>query len=176
MKKPSVSQLIGLLDKPALLNWANKQGLLGVDINVSRKKAMAEGSSLHRQIEQFYKGTGSFEDDSHRDRFIEFRRDNEILDMEFNIETPYFVGRVDCLLMRDGYKVIADFKKGTSNVVYFEQKLQLVAYGMATGIENFALINVPDFIYRPVILKDINKYEDILKSLSNIWSLKEELK
>jgi len=47
MKKPSVTELLRILDKPALLNWANKQGLLGIDISVKRKEWLSriiEGS------------------------------------------------------------------------------------------------------------------------------------
>lgn len=44
MKKPSVTMLIDLLAKPALIDWANKQGLLGVDIKDLRKKAKSSGT------------------------------------------------------------------------------------------------------------------------------------
>lgn len=176
MKKPSVTQLIGLLDKPGLLNWANKQGLLGIDIAKTRKKSMADGVNLHKQIEMFCKGTGDFENDYDRKRFIAFSNENDIIDMEFPIETDYFFGRADCKLKRDGIVFIADFKKGVSQTAYLEQKLQLAAYGMATGISNFALVNVPDFAFRPVVLDDVSKYQTILMHLSKIWTLKQQLK
>ena len=51
--KPSVTELIGMLDKPGLLNWANKIGLDGIKLEDYRKKSMINGTSLHKQIEDY---------------------------------------------------------------------------------------------------------------------------
>ena len=51
MKKPSVTQLLDLIAKPALISWANKQGLMGIDTSEKRKKILLNGTSLHSQIE-----------------------------------------------------------------------------------------------------------------------------
>ena len=53
MKKPHVTQLLDLLNKPALLNWANKIGLQGINIDEFRKNALRKGSARHREIENF---------------------------------------------------------------------------------------------------------------------------
>jgi len=50
IKKPSVSKLVKILDKPALVGWANKIGLEGVNLKAYRTKAMADGSNIHAQI------------------------------------------------------------------------------------------------------------------------------
>jgi hypothetical protein len=51
MNKPTVSQLLQLLDKPALLGWANKIGLEGISLDEYRKKSTKGGTDLHKEIE-----------------------------------------------------------------------------------------------------------------------------
>jgi len=53
IKKPSVSQLLSLLDKPALLGWANKIGLEGKTLLDVRRQNMSAGTNLHKQVERW---------------------------------------------------------------------------------------------------------------------------
>mgnify|MGYP003426705574 CR=1 FL=1 len=169
--KPSVTDLLKLLDKPALLNWANKIGLEGININDYRKKSMAGGSSIHYQIEMYIKHKRPFDSQETMDRFNSFFDGKTIIEIEKPIETEYFKGRMDVSILVDGKKYICDFKSNQKGV-YLENKLQLTAYRMAENCDIVGIISVPDFTFIPVNITDFEPYEKILKSLSEIYKYK----
>lgn len=174
MKKPSVTQLLDLLAKPALIGWANKQGLAGIDIEVTRKKSLQDGTSIHNQIENYCKGEGDFIEERDRNRFNQFMQDKKILFIEKQIETEWFIGRFDAMLEVEGKPLIVDYKSGFTGKVYLENKLQLIAYTMAEPAD-MAIVGVPQFYISPVIIKNREPYETLLKSLSNIYYAKKEI-
>jgi len=175
MKKPSVTQLLDLLAKPALIGWANKLGLQGIDIKEKRKASLAKGSSLHDQIERFCLGTGDFEDANNRDRFVEMMLGKNVFLVEQEIETEWFCGRYDAMLCDEsGECWVVDYKSGFKGKVYLENKLQLVAYTMACPA-HMALISIPQFQFVPVCIPDRKPYEQMLMRLSEIYYLKKEI-
>ena len=90
--KPSVSKLIDLLNKPALIKWANKQGLKGIDVGIYKESARQRGSSRHKAIEDFAAGV-LCEDEDMNLRMTNFFSDKKIIDTEVSFETDYFTGR-----------------------------------------------------------------------------------
>ncbi len=169
MKKPSVTKLIGMLDKPALMYWANKQGLAGIDIKKERARTKSEGNSLHKQIE-----TRQFDDPRHAHYCDNFMRDKEVVRSEGKIETEWFVGRYDCRMKWRSAEFIFDWK--SSGKLYFESKLQLAAYGMAEPANGYGIVSVPDFHFIDAkIDRDIGRYWDILIALSKIYALRWEI-
>lgn len=174
MKKPSVSQLLSLLDKPALLYWANKQGLQGIDITKERKNWLRAGTSIHSQIEKFIKDKIPFLNELDQESFLKFIEDKEIIDFEKNIETEWFQGRYDLKVKWNDKIYLMDFKNNAKDV-YFENKLQLIAYSMAEECDCFAIVNVPSFEIMEVNINDRTPYFEILKSLSNIYNCKKQI-
>lgn len=174
MKKPSVTQLLDLLAKPALIGWANRQGLAGIDIEVSRKKSLENGSSIHSQIESYCKGEGDFIEERDRNRFCDFMQDKKLIAIEKQIETEWFIGRYDAMFETNGKPIIVDYKSGFTGKIYLENKLQLIAYTMAEPAQ-MAIVGVPQFFISPVIINDRTPYENLLKSLSNIYYAKKEI-
>jgi hypothetical protein len=172
MKKPSVTQLLSLLDKPGLLKWSNKIGLEGIKLDEYRKSSASAGTSLHKQIEEFNLINKPFENQYHQDRFEELASDKKFIDFEQNIDNEWFSGRYDCKLEHNGCLYICDFKSSTK--IYFENKLQLTCYKMANPECKIAVIQIPEFIFKPIDI-DFKKYETIIKCLSKIWQLKKEL-
>lgn len=172
--KPSVSKLIGLLDKPALLNWANRIGLQGVSLKEYRKQSSSRGTNLHEQIELYVKEHKPFDDEDMEIRFLHYFSNKKILEIEKKIETEYFVGRMDLLMEYNGKKYLCDFKSN-HKTIYFENILQLTAYRMSEGTENVGIISIPEFKFLPVLIKDFTPYEVILKSLHTIYITKESL-
>lgn len=80
--KPSVTKLIELLDKPALLRWANKIGLEGTHIDAYRAKEKESGLTIHEQVENFTK-FGIFPDDeSLALKMKQFFSDKKIIETE----------------------------------------------------------------------------------------------
>lgn len=173
MKKPSITELINILDKPALLNWANKIGLHGVSIDEYRKKSIQSGLSLHKQVELYLKD-GIIPENNILKKNIIFFDDKEILKIEHDIENAYFIGRLDIAYKFNGKIIIADFKSNQSNI-YFNNKLQLIAYSMAFDSDELKIISIPDFKVLDINVKNKKPYEDILKHLSNIYYLKNKL-
>ena len=174
MKKPTATQLLDLLAKPALINWANKQGLAGIDIQEQRRIAKANGNSLHQQVENVCKGTGTFESDEDFRNFQDFMRDKQIVSVETKIETEWFTGRYDCKLKYKGMDFLVDYKSGFSGKLYLENKLQLVAYGMAEPVNGLAIVSLPMFSFVPVKILNRAKYEDMLICLSKLYTLQKE--
>ena len=170
--KPTVTKLIDLLNKPALLKWANKIGLEGVSLDDYRKKSAKKGTSLHNQIENFILNGVDFENEKYQEKFLKLIEDKEILSVEENIENEWFKGRLDCRLKIEGVSYVVDFK--SSKNVYFEQKLQLAAYKMCYPDHEVAIVSIPDFKFKIVSI-DFKRMELILKCLSKIYELKNAL-
>ena len=175
MKKPSVSQLLDLLAKPALIKWANKQGLMGIDIKEKRKRSLAKGTSLHSQIDEFPTDGVLLEREIDQQNLNKFMHGKRIISMEKSIETEWFVGRYDVMLECNGKTWLADYKSGFKGRVYPDYVLQLVAYTMAVPCDGLAIIPIPQFHFIPVEIKDREPYEKMLKALSQIWYLKKEI-
>jgi hypothetical protein len=172
--KPTVTELLKLLDKPALLKWANQQGLKGIDIDKERGKWLNAGTSIHSQVESFIRKGEPFISDVDQSYFKVFISDKEILGLENKIETEWFTGRYDIKVKWKDKIYIMDFKN-KSKRIYFENKLQLIAYGMAEPCDSFAIVSVPTFTVMNFKVEDRKPYEEILKCLSRIYTLKSEI-
>lgn len=174
MKKPSVTQLLDMLAKPALIGWANKLGLQGIDIKEKRRKSLAKGTSMHQQIEQFSTGAGDFEREIDRNQFIRLMENKRIAAVEHEIETEWFVGRYDAKLDCENGPCIVDYKSGYKGKIYLENKLQLVAYTMADAAD-MALVAIPQFHLIPVIIENRKPYEQMLIKLSELYYINQEI-
>lgn len=166
--KPHLTQLLALLDKPALVNWANQQGLKGIDIKKKRNEWLNSGSSIHKQIEMFIRKGEPFISEVDQSYFKAFICDKEILGLECKVETNWFMGRYDIKVKWNGKTYIMDFKNNSKGV-YFENKLQLIGYGMAEECDCFAVVSVPSFTTMNFKIDNREPYEKILKSLSDIY-------
>jgi hypothetical protein len=173
MKKPSVSNLISLLDKPALLHWANNLGLKGKKLSDERKKWLSRGTSIHSQINNFITNGVRLDSEEDQNSLNRFLKDKEVIDSEVSIETEYFVGRYDIRFRYNDRVAIGDFKNGGGT--YFETKLQLVAYSMAVNCDDLFVINTPKFLIEETHIKNRGPFVEILKSLSKIYYLKQEI-
>lgn len=171
MSKPTVSQLISLLDKPNLLKWANKIGLEGTRLEDYRKKSTGDGDNIHKQIENDFKYNIPFEND----RFKQFKSRYEYVESEPKIECDHYRGRADVILKRDGLLYLFDFKN--SNSIYFEQKLQLIAYKRVLKVDKIGIVNT-DFFTENILdisPEDEKQYIKILSALVVIWNAKQEI-
>lgn len=169
MKKPSVTALLDLLAKPALIGWANKQGLMGIEIKAKRKVSLEAGTSIHSQIE-----SGCFDRQIDATAFCSFMHGKKILATEQDIETEWFIGRYDVSLLVNEQEYIVDYKRSSKGRIYLENKLQLVAYTMAKPAL-MAIVHVPTFQFIPVQIVDRKPYEQMLIHLAAVWQLKEEI-
>lgn len=175
MRKPTVTELIGMLDKPALIKWSNKIGLQGISLDAYREKSKKEGTSIHKQIENKVKKNIPFELTEYNECWDEFMMDKEIVEIEKPIETPYFIGRLDSKIKWNDKIYLCDFK--SSDGVYFENLLQLTAYRMAEPCDFVGIIKIPEFTMKPQYqITDFKPLETILISLHSIYQNKELIK
>lgn len=168
--KPSVTKLIEMLDKPALMKWANKIGLEGIKLDDYKSKSKEQGLSIHETIENYLKYGLLSDDESLNLKIQKFFSDKEVISVEQSIETDYFTGRYDIKLRWQNIEFVCDWK--SNGGVYFETKLQLAAYAMSENC-HVAVIHVPDFLIRPVSITDI--YYEFLIELSKLYDLKQKI-
>ena len=174
VKKPSVTELTALLNKPALINWANKRGLKGIDITKKRSQWLDYGVSIHSQIENYIKEGTNFLKIEDQNRFNHFVEGKEIIESEKTIKTEWFTGKYDLLFKQHGQKFLIDFKTNQKNI-YLENILQLVGYSMAEKCDLLAIVSVPEFRLIDVEVKNREPYENILKALSSIYYCKKDI-
>lgn len=169
MSKPTVSQLIDLLNKPALMKWANKIGLEGVRLEDYKKKSSENGDNIHKQIENDFRYGITFNDP----QFQAFKSRYKFVDAEPVIECDHYRGRADVILERDGLRYLFDFKN--SNSVYFEQKLQLIAYKRVLKVDMIGIVNTTYFTenFISVTEEQEKQYVKILSALVVIWNAKQ---
>ena len=157
-----------LLDKPALVYWANKIGLEGVSISEHRKQSAAKGTSIHDQIKRRF-ATGQQLDDADSDtRMTEFLSGFKVEASEEVVETDLFIGRLDCRLSDRRGMFIVDFKSSES--IYIEQVLQLAAYRMAFPLAQLAVVEIPSFKLKHLKIDDFAPFEEIITALAVIHS------
>lgn len=174
LTKPTVSELLDILNKPALLKWANKIGLQGVSLDDYRAKSKKSGISLHKQIENYIINGIPFEDKEAFANFEKFQADKVFKEIEAVIETEFFSGRLDAKIIYKGNLYLCDFK--SNDGIYLEQKLQLVAYRMADKNCKLAIIKIPEFTFKEVIIDDFRPYEDLIFNLTQIYHLLKKCK
>ena len=173
IKKPSVSQLLSLLDKPALLNWANKIGLEGKTLLDIRRQNMSAGTNLHKQVERWLINKTPIENAAYQESVVNFFSDNTIMEVEKQIEHDKFCGRIDVKYQTaNGDVYICDFKTNQSRV-YRENKLQLAAYRMSEGCDKVAIISIPEMKIIECNITDFAPYEKTILCLSELYKLNE---
>jgi hypothetical protein len=171
--KPSVTELTKLLDKPALLSWANKIGLQGINIKDYRQKVMSAGTSMHVQIERHILHGEPFENEATKLCYDQFFLDKEIIGVEEKLECDYFTGRYDIKYICNGIVTIADFKTNQKRC-YLENILQLAAYKFMSECDQCVIVSVPDFIEIQTGVGDYRQYQEIMFNLSNIHQILKE--
>lgn len=167
--KPTVSQLIDLLNKPALMKWANKIGLEGVRLEDYKKKSGDDGDNIHKQIENDLKHGIPFDNAA----FQAFKARYTVERVEPVIECEHYRGRADVVMKRDNLLYLFDFKH--ANAIYFEQKLQLVAYKRILKVDRVGIVNTTYFTENIVDLTPESEaaYTKILSALVVIWNAKQ---
>ena len=137
---PSVTTITGLLNKPALVIWANKLGLAGIDSTKYVDKLAEIGTLVHQMILDYFKKVETdFSDYSPETRdkaensflsFLEWAKGKDIeplaLEIEAVSESLRFGGKFDFYGFVNGIKTLIDFKTGSG--IYSEMGIQLSAY------------------------------------------------
>jgi len=165
----SVTKIIDLLNKPAIVGWANKIGLKGISLDDYRMKLSKEGIKNHNDIENYLLNGVDF---PKKEALIRSISGFNVLGVEKTVSNGFLIGRVDLILSKNNETYIVDFKRGNS--IYLNTKLQLSAYKHMINADKICYLNTHDFVLK-VIDIDTNKYYDIVKRLYQVQELLDNL-
>jgi len=166
----AITKLIDLLDKPALVGWANKLGLKGVSLNDYSYRVKSEGTNKHNDIELYLKDGIKFKGYEILDEKL---KEYEILGIEKTIDNGYLIGRIDVILRKNGLIYVCDFKRNKR--IYLKTKLQLSSYKEILEADKICFINTDTFDIEEIQI-DTKKYFEIVKRLYQIYILLDNLK
>ena len=193
---PGVTTFLGVLNKPALISWANKLGLQGIDSTKYVDNLADVGTLAHLMILALLKkeeldtsdysqtqidlATNSFKS------YLKWAKPYKI--EPILVETPLvseeyrFGGTPDLLAMVDGASTLIDFK--TSKAIYPEHHIQVAAYWVLIlehgyGIDNTMILRIgrdesEGFEVRPI--KAIRTSWEIFTHCQAIYELQKQAK
>jgi hypothetical protein len=135
-----VTTILNVMNKPALVRWANNLGLKGIDVSKFVDDLANVGTLAHLMVENYLKKQETdFSDytQNERDRaenavikFFDWEKENDfkIIESELKLvsEIHQFGGQADIYAMLNGKKTLIDLK--TSKACYSEHYTQCVAY------------------------------------------------
>jgi len=137
---PGVTTILSVLAKPALVAWANRLGLDGIDSSKYTDESARIGTLAHYLVQCHLTHTepaltmyGQWEIDKAENAlisFYEWEKSHTIEPIETELplvsEQYKYGGTVDCYGMVDGTLTLLDFKTGKA--IYDEMLIQLAAY------------------------------------------------
>ena len=171
---PSVTSLLNILNKPALLYWANKQGLNGINIKYAQQDNKSEGQKKHTEIEDFLINGLCVSDELKQQKIESLFKDVNVISVEESFVNEFFKGRVDIRFKKDGLSYIGDFKKKFKKP-YLEHYLQLVAYKYHFGCDKICIIDLENYNLHELSLENELKYQDLIFNLINIYNITQSL-
>ena len=142
---PGVTTILGILNKPALVKWANNLGLQGIDSSKYRDEMADIGTLAHEMIMcHFNKMVLDTSDYSKTQiekaencllSFYEWEKGHDIepilVEAQLVSEQYQYGGTVDLYCKLDGVATLVDFKTGKA--IYPEMMYQLAAYRHLLG-------------------------------------------
>ena len=137
---PGVTTILSVLNKPALIPWANNLGLKGIDCTRYRDSMADIGTIAHLMIMEHlsgkkqdlseYSGADIDRAENCLISFFEWERSNKLKPLLVEVplvsEKYQFGGTIDCYGDLDGKLTLIDFK--TSKAIYPEMVHQVAAY------------------------------------------------
>jgi hypothetical protein len=193
---PSVTTILSLLNKPALVKWANNLGLQGIDVTKYVDILADAGSLAHDMILDYFRGIITDTSECSQDvikkaenaflSFLEWAKQRKLepilVEHEMVSETKKYGGKCDWYGYEDGIKTLLDFKTGSG--IYEEHAIQLAAYKYELEeegheVEIAKIIRIPrteDEIFEIKAWKNLSKQAEIFFHLRDIYELKRQIK
>lgn len=139
-KVPGVTTVLGILNKPALVIWANRLGLQGIDSTKYRDEMADIGTLAHKMILDYFNKIETDTTDYSKNQidlaencllsFWEWGKGHkiEVIMAEAQLVSSQYGygGTIDCYCNLDGEPTLLDFKTGKA--IYPEMIYQLAAY------------------------------------------------
>lgn len=134
---PSVTQVLQVVAKPALIQWANRMGLQGIDSDAYRDEKAVIGTTAHAMVEHYFRGVVADIPEELREpalpgfrNFLRWRNDHEVepilIEQSLVSEKHRYGGTVDLVAGIDGTTELIDLKFTKS--IHRDQFFQLAAY------------------------------------------------
>jgi len=193
---PGVTTILSVLNKPALVKWANNLGLQGIDSSRYVDEKAAIGTLAHQMIADYLRGTET--DTSEYSKVQIGQAENAVLSFfEWEkthpiepvlVEEPMvsehykFGGTIDCLARMNGGLCLIDFK--TSKGIFPEMMIQVVAYRMLLveqgyDVDQATILRVgrtEDEGFEERLVNEIDKRWAIFQHCLEIYRLQKEVK
>jgi len=194
---PGVTTILSVLNKPALVKWANNLGLQGIDSSKYVDAAARIGTLVHAMVECHITGkeldlsdfTPNEIDQAHVGfrKFVEWKQQHEfslILSEQPIVSEEYrFGGTLDCVATVDGKITLVDFKTGKG--IYDEMLCQVSAYNELLKTKDIATDEImilrigrneeEGFEVRTLQNSDVARYFEIFKACLTIYETKKKL-
>lgn len=193
---PGVTTIIGLLNKPALIAWANKLGLDGIDSSKYVDDLAGVGTLAHELVQSHFTGAPiDYSEVSPKDveraenclksfnAWVNDQKIEPILnEQELVSDKLKYGGKLDMYCTLNGKKTLVDFKSGKA--IYDEYFYQLAAYSILLEehghpVEQAIIVrigreNSEGFEVRSI--DDLSKHKQVFGKLLDIYYLQRELK
>lgn len=185
---PSVTTILKILAKPALVKWANIMGFKRKWVDDILEEKSEIGTAVHYLIETWMKKRHLIWIDQrvankylmslYLNQFFTWYKQHEVemIFMEESLSCEYCGGTVDFYGIIDGKKTVLDFK--TSKGIYSSMFLQLSAYvymieqqGMEVEQVAVLAINEDKFRYKVISRDKLDKYINTFISLAQTFDL-----
>lgn len=192
---PGVTTILGILNKPALVKWANNLGLQGIDSNKYTDSTATVGTIAHYLVEcELAEKQPDLSEYSPAevelarpcyDKWMQWRqpRDFKVILSEEPIvsETYGYGGTVDVYADIDGVATLLDIK--TSKGIYPEMMHQVAAYRQllvehSYPVDQVLIVRIgrnPDEGFESRVINGLDKHWEVFQHCLAIYELQKEL-
>lgn len=194
---PGVTTVLQVLNKPALVRWANRLGLAGIDSTKYVDDKAAIGELAHQMIADYLRGEKTDTSEYSKVQidqaenallsFFEWEKSNQIepifIEEPIVSETWKFGGTVDCFGKVNNKLTLLDFK--TSASIFPEMKIQVAAYCILLAEtqychpEDVTILRIgrtPDEGFEVHPVNHLHKRKELFCHCLAIYHLQKELK
>jgi len=198
IRVPGVTTITGVLNKPALVSWANRMGLEGIDTRKYVDNRASMGTLAHEMVEAFL--TGATVDlseysqatiDAAENAMLSFHswaKDHtwKVIGVEMKMLSRRWRvgGTCDIYWELDGVPTLTDLKTG--NGIYPDHKCQAMAYGQIMRENNMevsqvSILNIPReedevFGYEVIQREEETLYTQVFEACLDIYKIKKQLR
>jgi len=195
-KIPGVTTVLGILNKPALVIWANRLGLQGIDSSKYRDEMADIGTLAHQMIVDYFNETKTDTSDYSSNQidlaencllsFWEWEKGHKIkviMAEKQLVSTEYsFGGTIDCYCVLDDQPTLLDFKTGKA--IYPEMMYQLAAYKQLLtedrhSVEGVRILRIgrdADEGFEERLIGDTTKHFELFKHCLAIYDLQKDIR
>ena len=193
---PGVTTILSILNKPALVSWANKLGLQGIDSTKYVDEKAAIGTLAHEMIADYLRGKETDTSEYSKVQidqaenavlaFFEWEKTHHIepimVEKSLVSEQYQFGGTIDCLGKINGNLHLLDFK--TSRGIFPEMLVQLAAYRQLLieaeyPVDKVTILRIgrsPDEGFEERLVNELDKRWLIFQHCLEIYRLQKEVR